>query len=1359
MLKRITLILVAGTAWMAQAQENAPKGFYYGNDSEPSGWEWQSPDSLGYNKLAPHAWFFNFKTTEEARNVLPDASSYWMSLNGRWKFHWVNHPDSRPRDFYKPLFDVSAWDEIDVPMSWNVAGLLPNGSFKYGRPIYTNQKVIFQHSVAVDDWRGGVMRTPAQNWTTYNDRNEVGSYRRNFQIPTEWDGREIYINFDGVDAFFYLWINGKYVGFSKNSRNTASFDITPYINKGMNTVAVEVYRNCDGSFLESQDMFRLPGIFRTVALESKPKVQVTDLRTTPIFDASQVSAKLKVLALVKNLTDKQIKGYTLSYELYENELYGEETTKVPGVGGMVTVPMLRETEYTSDTVSITLNAGAMVKKWSAEAPWRYTLVGQLKDAHGKVVETFSTIVGFRTVEIRETAAADDEFNLAGRYYYLNGKPIKMKGVNRHENNLSRGHAITREQMEQEVFLMKRANINHVRNSHYCTDPYWYYLCDKYGIYLEDEANIESHQYYYGKESLSHPKEWEAAHVARNIEMVCQHYNHPSIVLWSLGNEAGPGDNFKAAYAAIKSIDTQGRPVQYERNNDIVDIGSDQYPSVGTVQRAVKGQDSGRKYPFHISEYAHSMGNAAGNLVDYWNAIESTNFYMGGAIWDWVDQALDCYNPQTGTKFWGYGGDFGDKPNDGKFCMNGILRPDFSPKAQYFEVKKVYQNVGVTLVDSAQGLIEIFNKNYFNTLKDYDVQWSLWKDGSQVGTAKSLMLTPLTLGPRERQIYALDYTGDIRPEWGTGEYFVKIQFVLREDMPWAKAGFVQMEEQLPLTGLFKKGTPILQAGKGKPNADGAAGTGISVFEDEDMLIINGRDFNINFDKTKGAIDDLTYGGKKMMREGTVLALDPFRAPVDNDNWAVDAWATAGLHILKPRVSDTRVNQIPDGRTIVEFAITHKAPNTAKFQHINGNRNPNEGYSVQENPNILTSFELKERAIYTIYPDGTIELHSTFGGNQPSLVLPRAGYGMQMPASFDTFTYYGRGPENNYNDRCTGSFIERYTRPVSEMGIMLPKPQAMGNREEVRWCAATDKDGDGLVFIATIGTMSASALPWSQMELMLANHPHELPASKATHLHLDAKVTGLGGNSCGQGGPLRPDRAFATLYNFGMLIRPVENGDIDSRIHVTPSGNMPIGISRDLAGVVSMSSEATNRTIKYRLNNGEPQTYTGPINMKLGGTISAFYADDPRYVINETFERIETVPLRVISVSSYEPGSGRAENLVDNDPNTIWHTQYGVTLAKYPHYVDFDAGELCTMKGIAYTARQDGQNGRIKDFSVSVSQDGTNWTQVYRGIFSDTTAQQRAMFHQPVYARYIRFTALSEQSGKEFASGAEFNLIAE
>ena len=724
------------------------EGFTYATLNAPTGAEWESPENLALNKEQPHAYFFPFQDLESARKVLPENSKFWQSLNGDWKFHWAPDPDSRPADFYQTNYDVTSWDVIPVPSSWNIYGIQKDGSLKYGTPIYVNQPVIFQHSVKVDDWRGGVMRTPPANWTTYKHRNEVGSFRRDFEIPQDWDGREVFISFDGVDSFFYLWINGKYVGFSKNSRNTANFNITPYLQKGKNIVAAEVYRSSDGSFLEAQDMFRLPGIFRTVALYSVPKVHFRDLVAIPDLDATYTDGSLTINADIRNLDKKAAKDYKVYYSLYANKLYSDENTLVDGVSSPV-IEKIVPNEIGKVQTVFQVKAP---NKWSAEFPYRYTLVAELKDKKNRTIETVSTIVGFRKVEIKDTPASEDEFGLAGRYYYVNGKTVKLKGVNRHESNPAVGHAITREMMEKEIMLMKRANINHVRNSHYPDDPYWYFLCNKYGIYLEDEANIESHEYYYGAASLSHPVEWQNAHVARVMEMVHANVNNPSIVIWSLGNEAGPGKNFVAAYDALKKFDTS-RPVQYERNNDIVDMGSNQYPSIGWVRGAVQGKYD-IKYPFHISEYAHSMGNACGNLIDYWEAMESTNFFCGGAIWDWVDQSMYNYDPKTGTRYLAYGGDFGDTPNDGQFVMNGIVFGDLEPKPQYYEVRKVYQNIGVKAVDVEKGVFEIFNKYYFKNLADdYYLMWSVYEDGKAI---QATLKKDINLAPRQRMQISLPY---------------------------------------------------------------------------------------------------------------------------------------------------------------------------------------------------------------------------------------------------------------------------------------------------------------------------------------------------------------------------------------------------------------------------------------------------------------------------------------------------------------------------------------------------------------------------------------------------------------------------
>ena len=1306
-MKRTHLILFAGILCCSPAWAgDVLGGYFYQQQEAPTGWEWQSPDSVAVNKLQPHAWFFSFRNIDEARKVLPENSSYWKSLNGMWKFHWAPNPDERPKDFFRTDYDVSKWDDIKVPMNWNMAGLQRDGKNKYGDPLYSNQRVIFQHSwQPMNDWKGGVMRTPPKDWMTYRNRNEVGSYRRTFSVPADWKGQEIYLNFDGVDSFFYLYINGKYVGFSKNSRNLAEFNITPYLNKEgeENTVAVEVYRHSDGSFLESQDMFRLPGIFRTVALTAKPQVQISDIKAIPDLDDTYTHAKLHITAQLQNLSKKAIKGYTILYSLYANRLYSDENTLLNGVTASAKLAGKLNAKGEIE-LEATLDAANKVSLWSAEAPHRYTLVGELKDGKGRTVQTFSTFVGFRKVEIKETPAEKDEFGLAGRYYYLNGQPIKLKGVNRHENNVKAGHTVSREQMEHEVFLMKRGNINHVRNCHYPDAPYWYYLCDKYGIYLEDEANIESHQYYYGKQSLSHVPQFRNAHIARNMEMVHATVNHPSVVIWSLGNEAGPGKTFVDCYNAIKAYDTS-RPVQYERNNDIVDMGSNQYPSIAWVQGAVQGKYK-LKYPFHISEYAHSMGNACGNLIDYWDAIESTNFFMGGAIWDWVDQALDKQDPATGKTYWAYGGDFGkdNKPNDGMFCMNGIMRPDLTPKAQYFEVKKVYQNVGVKAIDMKQGQIEIFNKNYFEPLKNYQIVWSLYKDGVCVKKNQPLQGAKNIVGPREKGIYTLPY--DYASLDANSEYFVTVQFLLGKDMPWAKKGYVQMEEQLRVKGADVAAPSIAAVAKNgkamKYQLDKAA----------KRANITGENFQVAFDLNTGAIYSLKYGNQIIIKDGNGPQLDAYRAPTDNDAGIGyhNAWFKNGLYDLQHVVKSwTCTPNKKDGTYKLDFTVESQGKEGCDVNYGNRDRDPESCYNFEKNKRALTDADLKftSRQIYTIYKDGSIEMQSAIGANRSKVILPRIGYSMVLPSELNQYDYYGRGPVNNYNDRKTSQFIGWYHSPVAEQGIMLPKPQAQGNREEVRWCAVTNSQQQGVVFISD-STMSASALPWSQQELTLAAHPYQLPKSSRTHLHLDAKVTGLGGASCGQGGPLTPDQVRSTPTTFGFIIRPAVKSELPNLVKVSATGRKMV---KDIMQQMKQNQQNTG--------------------------------------------------LQIVFASSQEPDEGDASYLVDGDPSTIWHTMYSITLAKYPHWVDFDAGKQKVIKGFTYLARQDGSlNGCIKDYEIYVSNDNKNWGEpVAKGSFEKTAKLQKVMFGKPVKARYVRLRALNEQSGQDYASGAEFTLVTE
>ena len=1266
----------------ATAQHKTLAGFAYGNPVAPTGDEWQSPENLSLNKEYPRAYFFSFNNEKQATQVLPEYAPYWQSLNGQWRFHWCKTPEQRPKDFYKTDYDTSKWDAIPVPSNWNVYGIQKNGSLKYGLPIYVNQPVIFYHERKIDDWRKGVMRTPPTDWTTYDYRNEVGSYVREFEIPANWNGREIFIDFDGVDSFFYLWINGKYVGFSKNSRNVASFDITPYLQKGKNKVAVEVYRNSDGSFLESQDMFRLPGIFRTVALRATPKVQIFNLNI--LTDTDYKTWDLQVKAEVRNLTNQPVEGYSLRYTVYPaKHLYKDEVTETPEQQWTTKLPKTNAKGFAT-TTSLQKD-WKNVRMWSAEAPHRYVLVAQLLDKKGKVVETVSSYFGFRKVEIKD------------KVYYLNGQPIKLKGVNRHETHPAQGHTLTHEQMQEDLFLMKRNNINHVRNSHYPPDPYWFYLCDKYGIYLENEANIESHEYHYGKESLSHPKEWENAHVARVTEMVEATYNAPSVVIWSLGNEAGPGDNFKTAYNHLKTID-KSRPVQYERNNSIVDMGSNQYPSVAWVEKAATGELD-IKYPFHISEYAHSMGNAMGNLADYWKAIDSSNYICGGAIWDWVDQSIYNYT-KNGIRYEGYGGDFGDYPNDGQFVMNGLIFADRKPKPQLAEVKKVYQEVAVSKYTPflkedimSPPIFEIFNKNYFRTLSHLKGVWKLYKNGFEI---KKGNFSIDAIPPQKSDRVNIGYL----PK-EDADYYINFEFELAEDMPWAKKGFIQAAEQLHWPEKKVEKSPIASVAKGEK---------LTLSKDQKTLA--GKDFSVQFDFEKGTIAKLQYGEQPIV-ENSDFQLNAFRAFLNNDVWAYQQWFAKGLHNLQHKALSHKVTKNANGSYSFAFTVQSQAPNGAQLvgkpsvadHHIE---------EFTNKPFNNDDFRFVTNQVFTVYPDGSIELQAAIASNVPTTILPQIGYQLKLPKKFRYATYYGRGPQDNYSDRKTGAFVGIYndevTFPLPEGGSSFPKPQDMGHHQDTRWVALKNDDNKIGVLLVANPIMDFSALAHSPQQLTLAGHPYQLPESDATYLQLSAATTGVGGNSCGPT-PLIRDRVTASPTYFSFIIRPIK---------------------------VRISGTDENEKIA-------DQAQVSP------------NTPAPAFVTN--LEKDKSVPMKVIFASSEEVGLGEATHLLDNDPSTIWHSAYSVTVAKYPHWVDFELLKETLIIGISYLPRSDEyKTGDVKDFSVSVSNDGQHWEEIYKGTFPLKDGRpQKAIFAKPVKTRYLRFTALSEQYGQDYVSGAELQIL--
>ena len=1321
------------------ADDHPTGGYLFGQAAAPTGNEWQAPGELGYNKLPARALFSSFSSVDEARKVLPEFAKDYLSLDGEWRFHFSKNPDERPKDFFTRGYDDSRWNRLQVPVSWNMAGIQKDGTLKYGVPIYVNQWVIFKYNIEPGDWKKGVMREPPKNYTTYEYRNEVGSFRRSFDIPATWDGKEVYLNFDGVDSFFYLWINGRYVGFSKNSRNTARFDISPYINKGKNEIAVEVYRSSDGSFLEAQDMFRLPGIFRNVSVTATPKVHVADVKAIPSYADGKGTVNLNTT--LQNLTAKTAKDLHIRWSLYKNRLFADDNELVATFEDAKAKATCNSKGQAAIRQTLTVDN---VAAWTAEAPNVYVVVGELMQGK-KVLETISFQTGFRTVEIKDTPASQDEFGLAGRYYYINGKPVKLKGVNRHDTNPLTGKVISREQMEHEIMLMKRANINHIRTSHYPNDPYFYYLCNKYGIYLESEANIESHEYFYGKASLSHVPEFQAAHVDRVMTMAHQLVNNPSIVIWSLGNEAGPGHNFVVAYDSLKAYDAS-RPVQYERNNDIVDMGSNQYPSIAWTRDAVKGR-MGIKYPFHISEYAHSMGNAVGNLVDYWEAMESTNFFMGGAIWDWIDQSMYNYTKE-GKRYLAYGGDFGDTPNDGQFVMNGIIFGDEQPKPQYYEVKKVYQYIGTTWKDAKTATLDVFNKNYYtDDLSGYAMSYVLTADGVAVKKGE------LDLGSVPARTHkAITITGLNEGLDPNKEYLLHIVYRLKEDMPWAKAGYIQAEEQLPV-----------QVAAARPAIATAGKVNMSAVKDN-KIVLSGKAFTTTFDLTKGTIYNLQYDGKTIIPDGCGPELNAFRAWVNNDNWAYEGWYANGLNNLQHKCTSYTTHANADGSVSVVCNVESQAPYSYRLE--GGNANWKKLIENKEKPFGKDDFRFTTQVVYTIFPDGSIESESAITSNKPNLTLAKLGYTVRLPKALRLLNYYGRGTVDNYPDRKTGQMIGIYEQQdVEDEFVAFPKPQDTGNHQDTRWLSLAGNGGQdalyGALFVAK-DKMSFSALPWSDNTIAMANHPHELPQSDYTYLHLDMAITGLGGNSCGQGGPLQRDRVMATPHTFGYMIRPmnsVETNDLVSNANVSLNGATPLTIVRDAEGNVTINANGAKGDIFYRLNGSKKAVkYTGPVGLREGGTISAWTKENDWLVASQSFSRIESIPLSVVFASSQESGEGDASHLTDGDPSTYWHTMYSVTVANYPHWVDFDCGGVKTIKGFTYLPRQDSNNGNIKKYSIQVSNDGKTWGKaVAEGEFENNRKEKTVLLTTPVKARFVRLTALSEQSGQDFATGAEFKVL--
>jgi len=1015
--------------------------------------EIENPELLGINKEPYHATLMPYANLQEALVARRHASSLCRSLNGAWKFNWVARPEKRPVDFYKSDYDVSAWKEIPVPSNWEVHG--------YGTPFYRNLgytiKKDFPH----------VMSEPEKWYTSYEERNPVGSYRREFEVPATWMGRRNFITFDGVDCAFFLWVNGEKVGFSVNSRNAAEFDLTKYLKSGKNMIAVEVYQYSSGTWLEDQDMFRLHGIFRNVTLWSAPQLHIRDFFVKTDLDKDYKDATLDVTAKIKNYNDKTAKAQILTATVYDKD--GNEIAK-----GSATGTSLKTNQEEALNIKIQVTNPV---KWTAETPNLYTIV--LTNSEG---EYLSSKIGFRKIEIK------------GRIFTVNGVPIKLKGVNRHEHWSDVGHAVTEEQMIRDLEVIKQGNCNHVRTSHYSDDPRWYELCDEYGIWLVAEANVECHGY---DGRFDEEPTMKAAIIDRNVANVENFKNHPSVIIWSLGNECGGvGSNFVAALNTVKAMDPT-RFVHYERfgtgSRNPADLDGRMY---GTAQDYARtAQDKNLTKPFYICEFVHAMFNSMGSLEEYSKVFDNNPEILGGAIWEFQDQALwnkrDPKHPILA-----YGGGFGEAPNDHYFIHKGVISYDRATegknvKPHYPEMKKAFQWIDTELTDAINGGIQIKNKYQFISLDGFDATWSLSENGTEIDNGKIKMRSIWWgKGLFEANIpYKIEH-----PKTGA-EYFLRISYKLKEKTRWADKGFEVATEQfrLPINT-----PPVIETKVTQP---------VKLVQNSQSAIISGKDFSVSFDKKTGFMSQVTKNGIDMLVADGAPKLHLWRASHRNDDdWAYQQWQKFGVNALKYSLVDFKV-EIIDNASV-------KVTSTTKADGKQG-------------------FGVYHTAIYLVKGDGTIKVDNQLQFVGFRINLARIGVRMLLDKKLDRMTFLGRGPFENYSDRKSSAEVGIYELGVNEQ-YEYEKPMERGNHEDVRWAKLSGKDMPSLMIQSDEKLMQVAALPHTDEQMHPVEYKIDLPASTSTVFCISTKTLGVGSASCGPR-PLEKFQVFAEPTSFSYTIK--------------------------------------------------------------------------------------------------------------------------------------------------------------------------------------------------------------------------------
>ncbi len=1008
---------------------------------------WQNHQTFAINKLAPHASLFPYKTINAALDDNKSNSANYLLLNGLWQFDWQRSPKDKSLGFEKKSFDDSSWGQIPVPGNWEVEG--------YGYPIYLDERFPFTTT-----WPDAP-----------TDYNPIGSYRKEFLLPKSWQNKQVFLYVGAAKSSLDVWLNGQKVGFSQGSKTPAEFDLTPYIDSDKNLLAFQIRRWTDASYLESQDMLRISGIERDVYLYATENQHVFDFHAKPTLSKNFNQAELSLDINVKNFADSKSEELNLSYQLLDpsNHLRAIIADSKPvkiNAAGEVEVSMV--------------GAFKNPRLWSAETPNLYTLLITLADENGKVIEAIKDEVGFRHIEIKNSQLT------------VNGKAIYIRGVDRHETSPKHGHVVTKELMEQDIKLMKQFNINAVRSSHYPNDPYWYDLTDKYGMYVIDEANIESHPLAIdNKTQLGNEMSWLPAHLDRTKRMFERDKNHPSIIIWSLGNEAGEGKVFEATYQWLKDND-DSRPVQYEPAGEehYTDIFAPMYPSIERLENYAK---SNPHRPGIMIEYAHAMGNSVGNLQDYWDVIEKYDVLQGGFIWDWVDQSLE-YTNSNGVKYWAYGKDFHpDLPSDGNFLNNGLVNPNRVPHPHLYEVKKVYQPVKFAALDLAAARFNITNKFAFTNLKAYDLSWQLMADGEVVANGQQVMAD---IAPEQSKTVELQQVLQHLPKQSEKEYFLTLKMLVNKPQALLNKGHEVAFEQFKMPVKYKalKANKTFVKTKAKP---------LNIIEEQNKLKVYNENLTIAFDSKTGWLTQFNYQNKPLV---SPLVATPFkanfwRAPTDNDlgnglQKRAKLWQDAANSLILTKLSSMKVAQ---GSVLVK----------AEYKS--------------------SLFKGKYQVEYLIATLGNIYVNSslTAAKDQQLPDIPRFGMQLVMPGDYQFVHWFGRGPHESYADRKTSAAIGLYQAPVKAQIHHYSRPQENANKTDVRWLALKSPSGYGLLAVGD-RPLSVSAWPYLQQDIdfisgkdgsasasglvpVTTKHGAELLMRDLVTVNIDNKQMGVGGDT--------------------------------------------------------------------------------------------------------------------------------------------------------------------------------------------------------------------------------------------------------